>query len=258
MLRLVIYIVGSLFLYLPFMVCDVEPWAGSRLGTTDYNKEMIAIEQGKEDYEFAKNQSLLNPRKELLCVCFVGLDPNSTMLLHRNIGVAKSNCDWAVVLYAGTPGEVRSICNVANSTFGNVVACTRSKDSILSEKLRKSIPKSVQYQTLLPVLPRYNRLIMLDEDMFLRDLDFKVFLRIWDCAFPQRPLIVQPLIAENNQYIPYVNVLPWRTEVYKDVIASASGYIEQQIPAMDSIFFEWYVKRVLIQVSSTSMYSAHC
>jgi hypothetical protein len=237
-------------LFATYTYCDVEPWAGSQLGTTNYNQEMVAIEQAKLDYEFAKNQSVHHPRKELLCVCFVGLDPNSTMVLHRNIKYTRRLCDWAVVLYGGTPGEVRSICNIANSTFQNVVLCEKAKESAVSEKLRKSIPKSVQYHTLLPVLPLYNRVLMLDEDISLRDLNLTTFLNVWDCAFPQRPLVVQPLIAENNQYIPYVNEKPWRAPQYRDVIASAAGYIEQQVPAMDSIFFEWYIKRVLIQVGS--------
>lgn len=248
MVPLLVYVLLAVAFLATVTFGDVEPWAGSRLGTTNYTKELIAIDHGKRDYEHAKNQSLLHPRKELLCVCFVGLDPNATMILHRNIGYTNRQCDWAVVLYAGTPGEVKSICNVANSTFGNVVLCARAKESHVAEKLKKSIPKSVQYHTLLPVLPNYNRVFMLDEDIALNDLNFTTFLNIWDCAFPFRPLVVQPLIAESNQYIPYVNEKPWRTEAYRDVIASATGYIEQQVPAMDAVFFEWYVRRVLSQV----------
>ena len=75
---------------------------------------------------------------------------------------------------------------------------------------------------------------------------------MWDCAFwPQPPpLIVQPLIHESIQFFTYLNRDFWQRQQDKHnystaVLASSVGLIEQQVPLFDSMFFEWFVKRVL-------------
>lgn len=232
---------------------EVEPWVGSKLGTTEYRGELAAIEQAKDDYLKSLNDTLYKPRKELLCVSFLGLAPNSTLIMMKNIQYTNSRCDWAFILYAGTKGERRAICDGLNTVFGNVVHCVRAIESYVSEKHKKSLPKSVQYQSLLPVLPGYNKVLMMDEDISVKDLNLDAFLNIWNCGFAYRPLVVQPLIAENNQYIPYVNAHPWRNHTRAGVLASTVGYVEQQVPAMDSMFFEWYVRRVLSQTKELAV-----
>lgn len=66
----------------------------------------------------------------------------------------------------------------------------------------------------------------------------------WNCAFHPNPppLIVQALVAENTQYFPFVTVKGWGN---KPLTAVATGLVEQQIPAFDSVFFEWFLKRVI-------------
>ena len=195
----------------------VEPWVGSALGTLEYRSEVAAIELGKSDYVEALDHATEYPPKPLLCVSFLGLSPYSCMSLQGNIDHMDDKCDWAIVMYAGNEVEVAAICKTANVS-SNVVFCGRSRESLLAEKLQKSIPKSVQYQTLL-----------------------SKFMKTWDCSFEKRPLIVQPLIAESNQYLSYVNLKSWANDSRADVIASTVGYVEQQVPAFDSIFFTWFV-----------------
>lgn len=173
------------------------------------------------------------------------------MTLQGNIDHMDNQCEWAIIMYIGTPTEVESICKTANITQ-NVAYCGRSKESFVAEKLKKSIPKSVQYQTLLPFLPDYKRVFLLDEDISLKGFSTSNFMKTWDCAFERRPLIVQPLIIESNQYLEYVNLKPWATN-YTDVIASNVGYVEQQVPAFDSVFFTWFVKRVLSQTHDIAL-----
>jgi hypothetical protein len=82
-----------------------------------------------------------------------------------------------------------------------------------------SIPKTALYKELLPLLPRYRRIFLLDEDIllhgfgivnsFLFAFENKLYIHtdlgslstVWDCAFwPQPPpLIVQPLVLESIQ-----------------------------------------------------------
>lgn len=115
---------------------------------------------------------------------------------------------------------------------------------LLQRKDRKAVPKSVLYSELLPYLPNFKRIFLMDEDISLVGFDFKSMMKIWDCAFYPfpPPLIVQPLIAESNQYFKFVGVKAWQG---KGVVASASGIVEQQVPMFDAVFFEWFVKRCL-------------
>jgi len=230
----------------------VEPWVGSALGTLEYRNEVAAIELGKSDYVEALDHATEHPPKPLLCVSFLGLSPYSCMSLQGNIDHMDDKCDWAIVMYVGNEVEVAAICKTANVS-SNVVFCGRSRESLLAEKLQKSIPKSVQYQTLLPLLPQYERVLLLDEDISLKGFNLSKFMKTWDCSFEKRPLIVQPLIAESNQYLSYVNLKSWANDSRADVIASTVGYVEQQVPAFDSIFFTWFVKRVLSQTKDIAL-----
>lgn len=60
----------------------------------------------------------------------------------------------------------------------------------------------------------------LDEDIGLHGFNPSLFLSTSKCAFTPRPLIVQPLIAESNQYLLFVNEKPWREGHWDQVVAS--------------------------------------
>eukprot|EP01034_Spumella_vulgaris_P021585 gene21585-27623_t len=116
--------------------------------------------------------------------------------------------------------------------------------------------RTVLYTDLLPFLSHYRRVFLMDEDISLAGFDIRHFTTTWDCAFhPQpAPLIVQPLIAESNQYIPFVNSNRWTQREFKNVTASAAGLVEQQVPLFDAQFFDWFVRHVL---SLTYDYALH-
>ncbi len=126
-------------------------------------------------------------------------------------------------------------------------------DSITIVKDSHTIPKTVLYRELLPFVANYKRLFLLDEDVSLMGWNSTKLFMIWDCAFQQKPLIVQPLVAEDTQYFDFVSHRVWRNRPEgENVIASASGLIEQQVPMFDAVFFEWFLRRVLAQ---TRMYA---
>lgn len=62
--------------------------------------------------------------------------------------------------------------------------------------------------------------LYLDEDIGLHGFNPTLFLSTSKCAFTPRPLIVQPLIAESNQYLLFVNEKPWREGLWDQVVAS--------------------------------------
>ncbi len=94
----------------------------------------------------------------------------------------------------------------------------------------------------------------MDEDISLSGFNASQFLLYWACAFPASPLVVQPLIYESNQYINYLNLKSWRRGARNQIVASAVGLIEQQVPLFDAVFFEWFVKRVLAQTYNIALH----
>jgi hypothetical protein len=117
-------------------------------------------------------------------------------------------------------------------------------EDLILRKDRKAVPKSVLYSDLLPYLSKFKRIFLMDEDISLVGFDFVKTMNVWSCAFHPfpPPLVVQPLIAESNQYFSFVGIKAWTG---KGVMSSASGIVEQQVPMFDAVFFEWFVKRCL-------------
>jgi len=139
-------------------ICICENWVGSKLGTTQYNKELTAIHHAKIDYIKSMEDNKRSQRKELLCVTFIKPSLNITSILYDNVVIMRNHCDWAIVMYDGEINEIDAICS--HDIFqSNLILCERSKDSFNNHKL--SIPKTVLYQTLLPVLPKYHHVFLL-------------------------------------------------------------------------------------------------
>jgi hypothetical protein len=222
-----------------------ENWKGSKLGTRAYNKELEVIELAKADYLIASQAESYFKRKLLLCVVF--MRPSATTLVTRNLARLGKSCEWAFVFYDGTDQEINKFCN--DSSVQTVVYCKLASQALANKKSleisRRAIPKSVLYRELLPYTSAYQRIFLMDEDISLLDFNSDKFLQIWDCSLPHQPppLIVQPVIAEPTQYFNFVWQKTWQHTGY---VAIASGLVEQQVPFFDAIFFEWFVKRVLV------------
>lgn len=220
-------------------------WTGSKLGTRAYNMESVAIYEGKLDHAKFSPERYLRRRK-LLCVVFIRASLQPSINLLTNAIHMGDSCDWAVIIYAG---HDLSICKNEKLTK-KLIHCKHSSE--YQENSDKAIPKSVMYADLLPYLPKYQRVFLMDEDISLIGFDVNQFIKVWDCSFRNQPppLIVQPLIAESNQYFTFVGVNAWKDST---IMATASGIVEQQVPAFNSVFFEWFVKRVLARTKSAGL-----
>jgi hypothetical protein len=235
-------------------------WVNSTLLSTQYNMEREVIHLGITDYA-ATAAAPASARRELLCATFVLGAASSLMANIDNRDVA---CDWAIVVYDGDASLVCNPLRLKQSVvhcglvpeavydglgmYGQVRNGSTPTLLVVDKKTgkprRPTIPKTILYTELLALLPKYKRVWLLDEDISLDGFDTSKFLRLWKCAFypDKAPLIVQPLIAENTQYLRYVNARAWTKG---GVIASGSGLVEQQCPAFDAVFFEWFLRRVL-------------
>lgn len=234
-----------------FWQLDAKNTVSARVIT--YNKEPAVIDQAKADLQAFKGSSL--HRKQLLCVTFT--QPGVAFpLLEDNIAAMGGACDWAVVIYNGTAPTIREFCAELNGTLGNLIHCSRSDATLMQRTawderqgvdVVLSTPKTVLYHDLLPYLRGYQRVFLLDDDISLDGFNYTLLQQIWDCAFAEVPLIVQPLVAaQSPQYITYVNHQQWQTGARRAVLAAGTGLVEQQVPLFDAVFFEWFVRRVLV------------
>eukprot|EP01038_Epipyxis_sp_PR26KG_P011628 gene11628-15575_t len=215
-------------------------------------EEINAINFGILDYNNAMKYKY---RKPLLCVTFLRASMNPILTLHSNMMIMENLCDWAIIIYDGTKASIESVCNNSQSfiycrkiPLATIKVYSNSSSNVTISTIPRTIPKTVMYRELLPFLSNYQRVFLLDEDISLLGFDINKFTKVWNCAFYPHPppLIVQPLIAESNQYFGFVNLNTWVVKKRKHIIATASGLVEQQTPLFDSIFLQWYISRVLI------------
>lgn len=210
------------------------------------NFEMAVIQEGKLAYQEALK---MQPNSSLLCVTFTNATKFESFPVASNILKMGKMCEWAIVIYDGSENDVNKLCSdVAIKPF--IVLCQRSVDSF---KRNISTPKSVLYHDLLPVLPRYKKVFLMDEDISLQSFDLTKLMETWACAFRREPLIVQPVVRKGRQAYQYFNENKWKEKNWADAVAAEVGYIEQQITLMDARFFHWYVKSVLTMTKPYSI-----
>lgn len=172
----------------------------------------------------------------------------------------------------GDSKKIIILCKKAENAKEKVFIDIPTADGKIIRQFR-SIPKSVLYQELLSIsITSYKHIFIMDEDISLHDFHVKRFLSLWKCSFQQfnhqnddenhhqqqsqyllSPLIVQPLIAERTQYFPYVYAKLWEMQRFSGSIAATVGLVEQQVPFFDSLFLEWYIKYVLINIKDIAL-----
>ena len=171
------------------------------------------------------------------------------------------NCDWAIIMYNGTKSDIDKTCTDSRIAK-HLVHCQRSPATIEqryianihgNDTIKLSVPKTIFYHELLPYVRNYERVFLMDEDISLEGFNITTFMMHWQCSLQPLPLIVQPLVYESNQYINYLNLNSWKKGKRKDVVASAVGLVEQQVPFFDALFFEWFVRRVLSQTRDLAL-----
>ena len=140
----------------------------------------------------------------LLCVHFSYASPAVVALMHANMASAGDWCHWAVIFYAGEAAIVDAYRAVTQGDprIALVAAYKPPGDHLATD----FVPKPLLYTTLLPVLPRYRRVWLLDSDISLAGFDMKRYLAVLACAERAGPVLIsQPVIRESTQDFPLLN-----------------------------------------------------
>jgi hypothetical protein len=245
----------SLFVVFSFIFCIFILDVQSRRS----HKELVALDQAKKlRSRFEHSNSTFFLRKPFLVATFLNASrPISRNTLFTNIEELNGLADFAIIIYDGDQNTVLTVCqsDEKKSLLKSIIHCKRSAATFDPD--HSTFPKPVLYPDLLPYLPLYKKTMLIDEDISLKGFNLTDFLHTWNCAFSPSlpPLIVQGLIFESSsQAYPFLHWHVWRDSPHlKDIVASGTNFIEQQIPAFDSIFLLWFIESINSHILTDSL-----
>ena len=107
------------------------------------------------------------------------------------------------------------------------------------------------YIDLLPLLPTYESVFLLDEDISLNHFDHNHFMQTWrNCRKKNYPLVVQPMVERKqpgkvNSYALFLSKEWWdlHKSPFKHVM---TNFVEQQSPVIDSFFLQFFIEEIII------------
>lgn len=208
----------------------------------DVRKEDIALILGRLDNVEQKLLYSAELRNPFLCVGFTKANFETSINLSNNILHTRHLCDWAIIVTEGTPAEIKSLC-FEPSGSSKIVHCKLM--AYKQSRQTKHVPSSILYFEVLPLLPKYQSILFLEEDVSLMDFSLSNFVKIWACSFQTPPLVAQPLVVGDTKQL-----LRGAAANRTDALATEVDEIGGRVWAVNSVFLEWFVKRVLVQVSN--------
>ena len=156
---------------------------------------------------------------------------------------------WALIFFSGDARLIRDFKEQHPSTV--VLA-----ELYQSKKPQQFVPKPLLYPLLSPLLPRYERVWLLDADVSLRGFRFAEHLALVRCL---GALVSQPIIAGHDQSISVLNEDFWTDEIPGEwpdgflfelkrgrPVAARYRFVEQQAPMFDSAFLAAFLARVVV------------
>lgn len=198
------------------------------------------------------------PRSDyLLCCVFVNSSQEVLTLVEKNIVLSRGNCQWSIIAYAGND----TLLHEFSHQYKDVVthwAYFREESRVMENSpFPRFVPKALMYPLIVHLLPRFRWVWFLDQDISLdgfnssKLLDFLV-----NKLQKQNPLIMQPCLHENTQWVPTFSSNYWYhrdgRSKHKDAVGGRVGFIEQQMPIFETIFFSWYLNYVIFPLQNVT------
>lgn len=198
-------------------------------------------------------------------------DPRMVQNLFKNAQVL--TCDWAIVFYQITDATIMNqICSHNFSPF-KLIHCQPSATTLpmiidtiqaYGQSIRghpslcpasncntslfsPMVNKISIYYDLLPLLPRYSKILLMDADISYRGYNITEALRMWECTAKYPPLVVQPLIRGHTDFA-FVISKKWKKKT--PILIHSTLFLEQQTPWMDTRFLSWFLRHVVKELLS--------
>lgn len=204
-------------------------------------------------------------RKSLICAVFIDISCDKVMsILKHNIRHAQGNCSaWALVPY--TPISVTLHKNMVTHTdhLSNIaIACKTEIFYILHDnstyyEQQGTLTKLDLLKLLLPYLPHYHRVWILDEDISIQQINFNEYFGYLDCqSGPLKNTLISQALVEGPTSYGYLQRESWADHL--DYAAAPSLLIEDQSTVLDTNFLIWYISNVIELVTTALGQNADC
>lgn len=154
----------------------------------------------------------------MLCAIFLNACKQALHLLYHNMKTAGTSCSWFILAYRGEQRLLsvfeRHVSTHPNITIRHIgfaknisevapIYCKESMNAKSNFELfnYSGLPKSALHMELLPYLPEFERVFILDDDIDISEFSFDVFHDIMTCGFQSGcgPVLVQPLVAPQRR-----------------------------------------------------------
>lgn len=273
MISLILFLLQQILTYCHYInVNELISIADSKKFEKDLEKDAIILLDAYQEMKSDPEEGIKNIHKYLFC-SFLKWSNNSKAIFFNNINSTPDYIQWIGIVYNSNgysqiqieqeitslfprknisvlispsksefPIHHRTICSYYSQTYLSHLkfdVCEPLFENISSQYNSFLYSKASLVYLLLPILPNYEYIWILDGDMVIdAQFDVKKFLLIHQCSFLQVPIIIQPLIRENTQFYRYLQRDGWNKYGY---LSSEVGFVEIQVPMFDSKFLQWYL-----------------
>ena len=209
--------------------------------------------------------SLSISERTMLCVVFMRFsDEWAIEYLKSNIGYAGDYCtSWALMPYLPVTPAMTTMIESFNQSLLDHAALHHTKvmylldNSQIDPQKQGVLHKGCLYTHLLPYLPSYNRVWLLDEDFTLEGFNFMEYFGYWDYpgGLLQHTMITQGLVRGRIDHVFLSYTFPlWasqRTNSSTHLVAFPTNFIEVQAPILDAAYFKWFLINIQIPAITT-------
>lgn len=204
-------------------------------------------------------------RSSLLCAVFIDISRDKIMsVLRHNIRHALGNCStWALLPYTPTSATLykniashsKSLSDIATNSNTNIIYILHDNSTYYEQQ--GTMTKLDLIKLLLPYLPQYRRVWILDEDISILQINFNEFFGFLDCQSGplKNTLISQALVEGPTSYF-FLRKESWADRL--DYAVAPSLFIEEQSTILNSNFLAWYINNVVEVVSRALGHNADC
>jgi hypothetical protein len=225
------------------------PWKGCDAFPVDRGNNIEKLAKS-EIPNYARPTNNYTASRELLCAVFGNFTLHRGPVLEmlaENMQILGPFCDFAVFSYKCQTGTIHMFEEMAYEA-NTTLALYRCSDN--SNMRNKYLQKSVLFNRLFDILRLYRKVWILEEDVSFESFSPDFFFKSALCSFSNQlpPIIFQPTIFTSlykDNYLYYGHWKGSNDNSSDPVLAAAVGYVDFQMPIMNSLFFEWFVRHVM-------------
>jgi len=228
------------------------------VGHVTENLPELDVEVASKDAASLVYNTSEDNRRQLLIAVFIKADNAHKHLLFKNFNHSLTCMDrpsWALISYGGYETVLDEMCSHGRSLGLELVRCklTRNITSLISKFVKNvppsagnTIPKPLMFFELLDQVQNFKKIWLLDADIDITNVnldEFQLFLKT-EITDEVTPYVSQPTIRGRTayQFLKHENIYG----THSDQFMLTSTFVEQMCPIIDSVFFAWFIRNLIV------------